>query len=162
MRHSCWRYHRQPEAVHGFYAARPRAGGGLLLFPELSLTGYEATLAKALAQDIDRPLLSPLRHFAREASMTTVVGLPLRLPRHDKPQLQLSYSTETARLVPVPSSVYTLAKSNSLVREPLVPCSTSVIGQKQHLMYFTSDTIHLRAFREISIAISFAIANPDD
>lgn len=60
-------------------------GVGLLLFPELSLTGYEPTLAKALAQDIDSPLLSPLRHLAREASMTTVVGLPLRLPSHDKP-----------------------------------------------------------------------------
>ena len=60
-------------------------GVGLLLFPELSLTGYEPTLAKALAQDIDSPLLSPLRHLAREASMTTIVGLPLRLPSHDKP-----------------------------------------------------------------------------
>jgi predicted amidohydrolase len=60
-------------------------GVRLLLFPELSLTGYEPTLAEVLAQDIDSPLLSPLRHLARAASMTTVVGLPLRLPNHDKP-----------------------------------------------------------------------------
>lgn len=54
-------------------------GVGLLLFPELSLTRYEPTLAKALAEYIDSPLLSPLRHLAREASMTTIVDLPLRL-----------------------------------------------------------------------------------
>lgn len=60
-------------------------GVTLLLFPELSLTGYEPTLADALAQEIDSPLLSPLRRLARDASMTTVVGLPLRLPSHEKP-----------------------------------------------------------------------------
>ncbi|TFY95101.1 carbon-nitrogen hydrolase family protein [Pseudomonas nabeulensis] len=62
-----------------------KEGVGLLLFPELSLTGYEPTLAESLAHDIDSPLLSPLRDLAREASMTTIVGLPLRLPSHDKP-----------------------------------------------------------------------------
>lgn len=56
-----------------------------LLFPELSLTGYEPTLAHALAQEMECPLLSPLRRLAQECSMTTVVGLPLRLPGHDKP-----------------------------------------------------------------------------
>lgn len=58
-------------------------GVGLLVFPELSLTGYEPTLAEALAQDIDSPVLSPLRHLARETSITTVVGLPLRLDNHE-------------------------------------------------------------------------------
>lgn len=56
-----------------------------LLFPELSLTGYEPPLAEALAQDADSPLLDPLREYARQASMTAVAGLPLRLPRHEKP-----------------------------------------------------------------------------
>jgi predicted amidohydrolase len=60
-------------------------GVGLLVFPELSLTGYEPTLAEALAQELDSPLLAPLRDFARQAAMTTVVGLPLRLASHDKP-----------------------------------------------------------------------------
>ena len=78
MRHSCWRYQCQPEAARGFHAARPRAGSGAITLPELSLTGYEPTLAKALAQDVDSPLLSPLRHLAREASMTTVGRLPFR------------------------------------------------------------------------------------
>lgn len=93
-----------------------KEGVGLLLFPELSLTGYEPTLAEALAQDIDSPLLSPLRDLALEASMTTVVGLPLRLPSHDKPVIAASYSTGMVRLVSIPSNIYTLAKSNILVR----------------------------------------------
>ncbi|QKZ05515.1 carbon-nitrogen hydrolase family protein [Pseudomonas eucalypticola] len=49
-----------------------------LLFPELSLTGYEPTLAAALAQPAATPLLQPLRDRARTLGMTTVVGLPLR------------------------------------------------------------------------------------
>ncbi|PHN25119.1 carbon-nitrogen hydrolase family protein [Pseudomonas sp. ICMP 561] len=60
-------------------------GVNLLVFPELSLTGYEPTLADALMQDVDSPVLLPLRQLARETSMTTVVGLPLRMPGHEKP-----------------------------------------------------------------------------
>lgn len=60
-------------------------GVNLLVFPELSLTGYEPTLAEALTQDVDSPVLLPLRKLARQTSMTTVVGLPLRMPGHEKP-----------------------------------------------------------------------------
>lgn len=60
-------------------------GVELLVFPELSLTGYEPALAEALVQDIDSPVLDPLRQLAQEASMTTVVGLPLRLSSYEKP-----------------------------------------------------------------------------
>ncbi|WP_282348410.1 carbon-nitrogen hydrolase family protein [Pseudomonas sp. PS01301] len=60
-------------------------GVELLVFPELSLTGYEPALAEALVQDIDSPLLDPLRQLAQEVSMTTVVGLPLRLSSFEKP-----------------------------------------------------------------------------
>ncbi len=49
-----------------------------LLFPELSLTGYEPSLARALALAPDAELLQPLRKFAAQSGMTTVVGLPLR------------------------------------------------------------------------------------
>lgn len=38
--------------LHMDFMQHAREQGGLLLFPELSLTGYEPTLAKALAQDI--------------------------------------------------------------------------------------------------------------
>lgn len=61
------------------------AGVELLIFPELSLTGYEPTLAQALAQDMDCAVLDPLRRFAQEATMTTVVGLPLRHSGHGNP-----------------------------------------------------------------------------
>lgn len=72
--------------LHMAFMRHARAHGvELLLFPELSLTGYEPTLAAALAQDIDSPLLAPMRDLAREASMTVVVGLPLRLPNQAKP-----------------------------------------------------------------------------
>ncbi|WP_416423348.1 carbon-nitrogen hydrolase family protein [Pseudomonas sp. App30] len=53
-------------------------GVQFLLFPELSLTGYEPTLAAELALAPDAPVLQPLRDRARQLAMTTVVGLPLR------------------------------------------------------------------------------------
>lgn len=60
-------------------------GVRVLVFPELSLTGYEPSAAAALAQPADTPLLQPLRQLAEQARMTTVVGLPLRSPKHAKP-----------------------------------------------------------------------------
>lgn len=73
-------------ALHQKFMRRAQGlGVGLLVFPELSLTGYEPTLADALAQDAHCALLAPLRALARQASMTTVVGLPLRSPDHEKP-----------------------------------------------------------------------------
>lgn len=72
--------------LHRRFMQRAQAlGVGLLVFPELSLTGYEPTLVDALAQTADCALLGPLRDLAHQAAMTTVVGLPLRLPGHDKP-----------------------------------------------------------------------------
>jgi predicted amidohydrolase len=53
-------------------------GVNFLLFPELSLTGYEPSLARALAQAPDANVLQSLRTLATELAMTTVVGLPLR------------------------------------------------------------------------------------
>jgi predicted amidohydrolase len=55
-------------------------GVQFLMFPELSLTGYEPSLAVELAQRADTDLLQPLRARARQLAMTTVVGLPLREP----------------------------------------------------------------------------------
>ena len=53
-------------------------GVQFLLFPELSLTGYEPALAPQLAQPASTGLLQPLRDRARQLAMTTVVGLPVR------------------------------------------------------------------------------------
>jgi predicted amidohydrolase len=74
--------------LHLAFMQRAREQGAtFLLFPELSLTGYEPALAQSLAQTVDSPLLAPLRQMAQEASMTTVVGLPLQRPGQDKPQI---------------------------------------------------------------------------
>lgn len=51
----------------------------LLVFPELSLTGYERGLAADLAILPKDAVLQPLRDLARELGLTTVVGMPIRL-----------------------------------------------------------------------------------
>lgn len=54
-------------------------GTQLLVFPELSLTGYEPELAADLALTADSPTLQPLRDLARELGLTAVVGMPIRV-----------------------------------------------------------------------------------
>ncbi len=54
-------------------------GVQLLVFPELSLTGYEPSLAAKLAIAPEDALLAPLREMARELRLTAVVGMPIRL-----------------------------------------------------------------------------------
>ena len=50
-----------------------------LVFPELSLTGYEPALAAGLAIAPDDALLAPLRAMAQQLRLTAVVGMPIRL-----------------------------------------------------------------------------------
>lgn len=50
----------------------------VLTFPELSLTGYELDLAEELAFVRDDRRLDPLRDASADASMTLVVGAPVR------------------------------------------------------------------------------------
>ncbi|WP_211460640.1 carbon-nitrogen hydrolase family protein [Collimonas silvisoli] len=52
-------------------------GVQLLVFPELSLTGYERSLGRELAMRPDAEILMPLRDLARRTGMTTVVGAPI-------------------------------------------------------------------------------------
>ncbi len=54
-------------------------GVQLLVFPELSLTGYEPSLAAELAIAPQDSVLAPLRELARALQLTTVVGMPIRL-----------------------------------------------------------------------------------
>jgi predicted amidohydrolase len=49
----------------------------LLVFPELSLTGYELARARSLEIRPDATVLEPLRRLAQEAQMTIVAGAPL-------------------------------------------------------------------------------------
>lgn len=50
---------------------------GVLVFPELSLTGYELELGRELAFAKDDPRLIPLAGAAREFGMDVLVGAPL-------------------------------------------------------------------------------------
>ena len=54
-------------------------GVQLLVFPELSLTGYEPSLAAGLAIAPHDALLAPLREMAQALQLTAVVGMPIRL-----------------------------------------------------------------------------------
>src|SRR5262249_3335036 len=54
-------------------------GAEVVLFPELSLTGYELGLATVLAFSEDDPRLSPLRDAAACHSTTRIVGAPVRI-----------------------------------------------------------------------------------
>ncbi len=50
----------------------------LIIFPELSLTGYEPTLAKELAMDVEDGRLQPFQQLADAHQMTVGVGAPIR------------------------------------------------------------------------------------
>lgn len=58
--------------------AAAQHGVRVLVFPELSLTGYEPTLAAALAFAPDDARLAPLVELARDHHLTAIVGAPLR------------------------------------------------------------------------------------
>jgi predicted amidohydrolase len=53
-------------------------GADLVVFPELSLTGYELDLGRELQLDPDDPKLEPLRNAVREHGVHVVVGGPWR------------------------------------------------------------------------------------
>jgi predicted amidohydrolase len=60
-----------------FAAIAAERGVRLLVFPELSLTGYEPSIARANAIGTGSAHLDPLRRAAEAARMTVVVGAPV-------------------------------------------------------------------------------------
>jgi predicted amidohydrolase len=54
-------------------------GAGLILFPEMSLTGYEPRRAAELSMRADDPRLAVFDHLANERGLAIAVGLPLRV-----------------------------------------------------------------------------------
>ncbi len=50
----------------------------LILFPELSLTGYEPTLAKSLAREESDPIFNPFQKSADKNKITILLGMPLK------------------------------------------------------------------------------------
>ncbi|MFN8690703.1 MAG: carbon-nitrogen hydrolase family protein, partial [Cyclobacteriaceae bacterium] len=54
------------------------SGTELLIFPELSLTGYEPTLASALAIDLHDARLDLIQAFCDQHGMSVGAGAPIR------------------------------------------------------------------------------------
>lgn len=54
-------------------------GAQIIVFPELSLTGYEPALARELAFSEDDARLAPLREAAVAGSVRLIVGAPVRM-----------------------------------------------------------------------------------
>ena len=55
-------------------------GAEYLLFPELSLTGYEPDIARELAVAPEDDRLEPIRSLAMQLNLATTVGIPLKGP----------------------------------------------------------------------------------
>ncbi len=70
---------------HGYFIQRAaEAGVNLIVFPELSLTGYEPSLAKKLAHTTDSSLFDELEALAQASQSTVCIGAPIvgeTLPR---------------------------------------------------------------------------------
>lgn len=60
----------------------------LLIFPELSLTGYEPTLARELACEVDDPRLKVLQDVSERHSISLALGLPT--PSTHGPQISMA------------------------------------------------------------------------
>lgn len=70
-----------------FIAAAQRTAVDLLVFPELSLSGYELPrLQECLVHPGDRSL-APIRDLVGETGMTVVVGAPIAADGSDKPSI---------------------------------------------------------------------------
>ena len=54
------------------------AGANLLVFPELSLTGYSCNMAEAWKTSIENPAFTPLQDFASENGLILIGGAPLK------------------------------------------------------------------------------------
>lgn len=65
--------------------AAARHGVQWLVFPELSLTGYELPHLQSLAAQITPETLAPLQDAAPQWGMAITVGLPVQQPGLDKP-----------------------------------------------------------------------------
>ena len=64
-----------------FVRVAAQQGVQLLVFPELSLTGYELLQLAAHVLDADAAALAPLRQAARDHGVTLVVGAPVAAAR---------------------------------------------------------------------------------
>lgn len=68
-----------------FVRAAAHEGAQVLVFPELSLTGYELPQLAAHVMDAEHPMLVPLRQAAHDHGVALVVGAPAPPARADGP-----------------------------------------------------------------------------
>ncbi len=71
---------RNVEGHLTFMRHAAESGADYLLFPELSLTGYEPDIARELAVAPDDVCLEAIRALATQLRLTTTVGVPLKGP----------------------------------------------------------------------------------
>lgn len=50
----------------------------LIIFPELSITGYEPDLAKELATNVEDPIFNPFQELANQHEITIGIGMPIK------------------------------------------------------------------------------------
>jgi predicted amidohydrolase len=102
-------------------------GVQLLVFPELSLTGYEREIAGECVMERDDERLAPLRHAARHYAMTIVAGGPLKA--EPRPYL-------AAFVFPSDGRATTYAKrclytgEDDFFQSGLVPCLVDTHGER--------------------------------
>ncbi|MGV8918921.1 MAG: carbon-nitrogen hydrolase family protein [Pseudomonas sp.] len=123
-----------------FMQRAAKLGIKFLLFPELSLTGYEPSLARELAQTPDTALVQPLRELAVQLGMTTVVGLPLRHFGSDKVLIaalvfaadgsQVTYTKQ--HLHPGEELVFSAGNGGPLLKLGTEPVALSVCADFTH------------------------------
>lgn len=62
----------------GIIESASKHGGELIIFPELSITGYEPELAEELATGADDPIFNSIQTVSDKNNITVGIGMPLK------------------------------------------------------------------------------------
>jgi predicted amidohydrolase len=112
----------------------------VLVFPELSLTGYELDLADDLAFSDGDPCLAPLVEVAASSAMTLIVGAPVRVGAH----LHIgAFIVSPHRTVALYTKHHLGALSSSASSDGIVPPAEATVfqpGNRNPLIRFDGNT----------------------
>lgn len=112
----------------------------VLVFPELSLTGYELDLADDLAFSENDPRLTPLVALASSFTMTLIVGAPVRIG----PRLYIgAFIVSPDRSVELYTKHHLGAFSNEASADGIVPAAEATVfhpGDRNPLVRFDGHT----------------------
>lgn len=122
----------------GYVREAVRHKADFIIFPELSLTGYEPELASELAMSIDDPRLSPLRELAAKHEITIAAGTPIFRAR-EKPGIGAIVISPNGTSVYLKQHVTPDEKRH--FSAGLVPCTVKVRGVSIGLA-ICADTSH--------------------